>query len=939
MKSDEIRKSFLSFFKAKEHSIVPSASLLPSAPNLLFTNAGMNPFVPYFLGEQTPAASRIEGANPARDTRATDTQKCIRAGGKHNDLEDVGFDTYHHTFFEMLGNWSFGDYFKKEAIEWAWELLTEHWGFPKHRLYATVYKPGSDEPSSFDEEAYAHWEALFRAEGMDPQKHIHYGGKADNFWMMGDTGPCGPCSEIHVDLTPKGDTEGQLVNADSPWCMEIWNLVFIQFNAAEDGTLTPLQQKHVDTGMGFERIAGIFASTLNFTDFSQPPSNYDSDLFTDLFGYIAKSSGATYQHTVPENPANMSEQERVDVIFRILADHIRTLSFAIADGILPGNEGRNYVLRRILRRAVMWGKRLELPPGFFTSLVAPLIEKMGHAFPELKQHQKTVEKVIAKEEAAFDKTLDKGLAVFEKLGSAHTNQITGQDAFMLYDTYGFPLDLTQIVARERGMTVDNEGFEAEMQKQRQRARNAQKKEGIEVVGADSEQESISSTMFCGYDVSGGKGTKANVLRVKPTDKATFLIVDRTPFYAEMGGQVGDTGQIEYQRQLFQVTDTFKDPQGHYLHQIDSASTAQLPLLEGEHVALYPDVTRRQSIQRHHTATHLLHWALRETLGTHVQQAGSYVGPDRLRFDFSHYEALSADQLRDIQKKINECILQNDPVQWYELPMSEKPGDVIAAFGEKYGDTVRVVEIGGTLALEEVLSPDRETPAYALAERREAGYSAELCGGTHVGATGELGFFWISAQSAVAAGTRRIEALCGHSAYQAIMEQAEQLQQLATRFKCAPSELLSKADATLEEMHALQKHNEAAKQREMASQANELQHAAFEDGQTNWVVSPVRVENTDQMRAIAMQLQSAFEQPLVIVLGAEIGKKINVLAMCNSQAVEQGHKAGDKVRELTGMLGGKGGGKPDFAMGGAPSKGQLTEVLEKYRHAAVSQGSS
>ncbi|MFP6888087.1 MAG: alanine--tRNA ligase, partial [Opitutales bacterium] len=463
MTANEIRRSFLDFFAGKEHEIVSSASLLPDSPNLLFTNAGMNQFVPYFLGDREASYSR-----------AADTQKCIRAGGKHNDLEDVGLDTYHHTFFEMLGNWSFGDYFKAEAIEWAWELLTEVWKLPKERLYATVYKPGEGEPADFDHEAHDLWASVFQEEGLAPAKHILTGGKADNFWMMGETGPCGPCSEIHVDLTPNGDTNGKLVNADSHLCLEIWNLVFIQFNAGKDGTFTPLAAKHVDTGMGFERVAAIIQSTSGFTDFSKPVSNYDTDVFRPLFDELAILSGKTYASTLPEG-AERTEQEETDVAFRVIGDHIRTLSLSIADGILPGNTDRNYVLRRILRRAIRYGRNLGFSEPFFHKLVSTLVEQMSPTFPELADRRELIEKTIRSEEESFGKTLDRGIELFQRevVGLGEDEKLLpGEFAFKLYDTYGFPLDLTQLMARERGISVDEVTFEIEMEKQRTRAREA-----------------------------------------------------------------------------------------------------------------------------------------------------------------------------------------------------------------------------------------------------------------------------------------------------------------------------------------------------------------------------------------------------------------------------------------------------------------------------------
>src|SRR5690349_643063 len=470
MTSAQIRQSFFDFFREKQHAIVPSSSLLPDSPNLLFTNAGMNQFVPIFLGQQKPKW------NPPR---VVDTQKCIRAGGKHNDLEDVGLDTYHHTFFEMLGNWSFGDYFKKEAIEWAWELVVERWKFPAQRLYATVYRPGPGDPSEFDQEAYDHWARMFREADLDPKIHVGGFGKADNFWMMGDTGPCGPCSELHVDLTPDGDTRGGLVNQNDPRCIEIWNLVFIQFNANPGGTFAPLPQRHVDTGMGFERVTAIIQGTKDLTDFSGTASNYETDVFRPIFDEIENLSGKKYASTLPDassqpstnaSPARTSQQA-TDVAFRVVADHIRALSFAIADGIIPSNEGRGYVLRRILRRAVRYGRSLGFHEPFFFKLVDVVAETMGDIFPEVREKQKHVQETIKREEESFNRTLDIGINVFEQgLVRLTGRDFPGDFAFLLYDTYGFPLDLTELMARERGLTVDVVGFEKLMDQQRERAR-------------------------------------------------------------------------------------------------------------------------------------------------------------------------------------------------------------------------------------------------------------------------------------------------------------------------------------------------------------------------------------------------------------------------------------------------------------------------------------
>src|SRR6266446_5954530 len=496
MTSKEIRQSFLDFFREKQHTIVPSSSLLPDSPNLLFTNAGMNQFVPIFLGQQKPSW---------KPPRVADTQKCIRAGGKHNDLEDVGLDTYHHTFFEMLGNWSFGDYFKKEAIEWAWELFVERWKFPAQRVYATVYKPGTGEPSEFDQESHDHWARLFREADLDPAVHIINGGKADNFWMMGDTGPCGPCSELHVDLTPDGDTRGALVNKEDPRCIEIWNLVFIQFIANSDGTFTPLPQRHVDTGMGFERVTAIIQGSKNLTDFSGTISNYETDIFRPIFDELEKLSSEKYTSTLPKSGvAHETEQEKIDIAFRVIADHIRALSFAIADGIIPSNDGRGYVLRRVLRRAVRYGRALGFHEPFFFKLVEVVAQTMGDVFPEVRAKQEANEETIRREEETFNKTLDKGTELFEReVACAESRaQISGEFAFKLYDTYGFPLDLTELMARERGLTVDVIGFEKLMNEQRERARTAQKKR---VITIESEPVPWGPTRFVGYEQLSSQG--------------------------------------------------------------------------------------------------------------------------------------------------------------------------------------------------------------------------------------------------------------------------------------------------------------------------------------------------------------------------------------------------------------------------------------------------
>jgi alanyl-tRNA synthetase len=885
MNSAELRQSFLDFFASKGHSIVPSAPLLPSSPNLLFTNAGMNQFVPYFLGERE-----------APFKRAADTQKCIRAGGKHNDLEDVGFDTYHHTFFEMLGNWSFGDYFKKEAIEWSWELLTEVWQLPKERLYATVYQPGEGEPADFDSEAYDYWKAIFEAAGLDPQIHIRYGNKKDNFWMMGETGPCGPCSELHIDLTPNGDSKGSLVNADSPWCIEIWNLVFMEFNAEEDGSFISLPAKNVDTGMGFERVAGIMATTRGFSDFSNPPSNYNSDLFTEIFDHLSARCGHQYGYTMPEDRNRMSEDEQKDCAFRVIADHIRTLSFSVADGILPGNEGRNYVLRRILRRAVMFGKRLNLPAGFFAELAPVVIHKMAEAFPELLRNQAIIVKVLAAEESAFDKTIDRGLQQFAQIADKASGTIAGEDAFVLYDTYGFPLDLTQLLARERSLAVDEDGFKQAMDSQRARGRASQRKTTIRLAASDD----ASQTTFSGFDSANWLNFSCTLIDSQSADGKHFVITDATPCYAEMGGQIGDCGEIECEGQRIRIIDTIKDASGRFLHQTEQPLLAD----NGSSASISIDVSRRQRIQRHHSATHLLNWALRTTLGEHIRQAGSYVGPDRLRFDFNHFEALTGEQLAAIEQMVNAAIIANHSVNTYETAFADKPDDVVAVFGEKYGDSVRVVDIGG--------------------------FSKELCGGTHVSASGEIGLLKIISESGIAAGTRRIEALVGESALQWVEQIAQQQKTLARKLGCSTEGLGERVDALLQQRGELEKQLRAQRDRNAASVVDELiADAQPLSADLRWIKSVVEVNDPNELRALGGQILANLGEG-VVILGATFGDKATVVAFASAQAIASGHKAGDIVRTIATALGGKGGGKPDFAMGGAVNAPALANTLNTFQ---------
>ena len=980
MTSAQIRQSFLDFFRAKQHTIVPSSSLLPDAPNLLFTNAGMNQFVPIFLGQQKPSW---------RPPRVADTQKCIRAGGKHNDLEDVGLDTYHHTFFEMLGNWSFGDYFKKEAIEWAWELLVERWKFPAQRLYATVYKPDAGEPAEFDQEAYDHWERLFRDADLDPKTHVVNGGKADNFWMMGDTGPCGPCSEVHVDLTADGDTRGSLVNKGDPRCIEIWNLVFIQFNADTDGKFTPLPQRHVDTGMGFERVSAIIQGTKNLTDFSGTISNYETDVFRPIFDELQKLSGKKYTSTLPivgrlcETPAadtaalqEQDEQQKIDVAFRVIADHIRTLGFAIADGIIPSNEGRGYVLRRILRRAVRYGRTLGFHEPFFFNLVDVVSKTMGDVFPEVRAKQKAIKETIHREEEAFNKTLDKGIELFEKaafmVGSAtailkidpskpvdlhpreysrdvltgeagtmgfgrfHRDQygnvqkeISGDFAFKLYDTYGFPLDLTELMARERGLTVDVDGFERLMEQQRERARKAQKKEAISV---EEGELKAAPTKFLGYDFL---ETEAVVETVSPGKKPEELnvVLDRTPLYAEMGGQVGDHGLLHVPGHdrtevgRLRVTNTQK--RGDVFIHRATLTEGRAPE-PGEAVRVSVDAERRRAIQGHHTVTHLLHWALHEVVSRDASQKGSYVGPDKLTFDFSS-APLTKQQVREVEKLVNDKIRENAPVSWTEIPYTEakQRKDIIQFFGEKYGDTVRVLQVGGE-------------------PRALNGYSMELCGGTHVRSTSEIGPFRIVKEEAIAAGVRRVEAVAGDAArkwaQQEAVRQQEKFETLARKKPDLASlpnfdgradtstmlqqidtraAYLEKTDVDVREWEKKTAKVAGAQLQSRAAQiANDLATS-----HRDVCVTQIPDADAKLLQAVVDGLKQKVKGP--IFLAGWRGESVALVAYVPA-ALTSKFQANKIMQQIAPMVAGKGGGRPELAQGSGKDASKIELALTEAR---------
>jgi alanyl-tRNA synthetase len=928
MTSAEIRQSFLDFFKEKQHTIVPSASLLPQSPGLLFTNAGMNPFVPYFLG--------VEKA-PYDPPRAADTQKCIRAGGKHNDLEDVGYDTYHHTFFEMLGNWSFGNYFKKEAIQWAWELVVERWGLPAHRLYASVYAPKAGDPGSFDQEAYDIWAALFESKGCDPAIQIVHGNVKDNFWMMGETGPCGPCSELHVDLTPEGNpvTGRNLVNNDSDLCIEIWNLVFIQYNAEADGSFRELPAKHVDTGMGFERACSIIQNTKGFTDFSKKPSNYATDVFQPIFRKLEELSGKTYSNIYPELGADRSaftDEMKDAIAFRVIADHLRTLSFSIADGIMPGNNGRNYVLRRILRRAVRYGRQLgfsgEKP--FFGALVETLVSEMGGVFPELTSRQEVVRATLEQEESSFNQTLDRGLKRFEEsLVDLESKEVSGDVAFQLYDTYGFPIDLTELLCAERGLKLDMPRFEKLMDQQRKLAQAAQKTSIVRALDISTD----AATEFIGFE---NDTVEATVLEIHPQDDALFVITDQTVFYAEMGGQSGDTGTLNGEIEITGIQQIGK-ARAHVI-----ASTASIQV--GDKVTLKLDTARRRPIEAHHTATHLLHWALHEAVSKDASQQGSSVDENRLRFDFNS-APVSPEQLTMMEEMVNGAIKQGLSVSWTEVKHADIKGraDIMQFFGDKYGDTVRVVQIGGQ-------------------PHELNGPSMELCGGTHVRNTSDIGLFKIKSEGAIASGVRRIEAVCGDAAWAYLNESVEkwsaELKAARTKLHAANEKLaalgeeavavndfphimgallaeradisqinatFARGQRTLEETQAAAIEAEKRIKKIQSAQAAALADASLAELIATGV--PI-IASYESDASLLQELQNGlkkkqFAGPALLIV--DDGEKLHLATHCGPQALATGLKAGDLLRDLAAIAGGKGGGKPDQARGAAPDRSKLDEI--------------
>ena len=866
----EIRQTFLDFFASKGHMVVPSAPMvIKNDPTLMFTNAGMNQFKDIFLGNSAP-----------KSKRATDSQKCLRVSGKHNDLEAVGHDGRHHTMFEMLGNWSFGDYFKEEAIAWAWELLTEVYKIDKSKLYATVFEGSPEDGTSLDEEALEAWKKHM------PEDHIVLGNKHDNFWEMGDTGPCGPCSEIHIDL--RSDEEiakipgRDMVNTDNDQVIEIWNLVFMQFNRKADGSLEPLPAKNIDTGMGFERLCMVLQGK---------SSNYDTDVFSGMISEIERLSGHSY-HESPET----------EVAMRVIADHIRAIAFSIADGQLPSNVKAGYVIRRILRRAVRYGYTfLGFEEPFLCTLVPKLIEDMGEAYPELERQRKLIESVIREEEVSFLRTLDRGIRMMDDYmeKNKESKVIPGEDAFILYDTYGFPIDLTGLIASENGYTVDMDGFNTELQKQKDRARNATANEfGDWTVFFDGEEEA-----FLGYDNLELEGVRLLKHRtVKQKNKTMFqLVFDRTPFYAEMGGQVGDTGVvISGSGETIRILNTVKE------NNLTIHIAERIPEdCEGA-FTLKVDADRRLKTAANHTATHLLDHALREVLGTHVEQKGSFVGPDYFRFDFSHFSKVTDEELRKVEHLVNSMIRSDFHLEENRnATMEEALGmGAIALFGEKYGDKVRVVKFGD---------------------------SVELCGGTHASSTGNIGFFKIVSESAIAAGVRRIEALTGEAAENLLDNVADTLKCIREMFNNVPDVTAAVTKMISENSDARKRLEEYAKEK-AAAFAKALSEKAENINGIN-IVTFDRDADPAMFREAAAILQKEVKG-FALAAAYEHDGKPQLLLMYSADLVAAGHNAAADIREAAKFIQGGGGGQPFLATAGGRNVAGLKDALDKMVETAT-----
>lgn len=865
MDSKEIRARFKSYFERNGHKIVPSASMIVKGdPTLMFTNAGMNQFKDIFLGIRKPESLRV-----------ADSQKCLRVSGKHNDLEDVGHDTYHHTMFEMLGNWSFGDYFKEEAIRLAWNLLTEEYGIDKNRLYVTVFGGDKGENMGVDTEAEDFWKKYV------PADRIIYGSKKDNFWEMGDMGPCGPCSEIHIDLRDDDERAkingAELVNKDNPQVIEIWNLVFIQFNRKADGSLEPLPQKHVDTGMGFERLCAVLQGK---------KSNYDTDIFQTLIGEISKISGIKY-----------SENIDTDIALRVVADHLRAVSFAIADGQLPSNNKAGYVIRRILRRAVRYAYSfLNIKEPFMYKLVDTLVDLMGDSFPELVSQKTLVEKVICDEETVFLRTLERGLRLLdtemEKLKSEGRKEIDGAQAFVLYDTYGFPFDLTELIAREKGYSVDKKNFDIEMAKQKERARNAAEVNTDDWVILDEDAECV----FTGYDNLRENVRIIRYRKVVQKNESLFHIVfDKTPFYAEKGGQVGDNGYIEDGEKNVSIINTIEE------HNLKIHVTKELPQDVNAEFTIVVNANRRTDITNNHTATHLLHQALRSVLGTHVEQKGSMVNEERLRFDFAHFNKMTPEEIRKAEIFVNERIRENIvKVENRNSTVEEaKAMGAMALFGEKYGKVVRVIKFGDSI---------------------------ELCGGTHAESTGQIGFFKIISEGAVAAGIRRIEAVTGTAAQNYLFDKLDTLTEISARFN-NPKDIVTIVDNFVNENTMLKKQVENYKIAELKNVKKSLLDKAETKNGVTFITSVLEDCDANGMKEICAQLRGELDC-FACVLGSVSNEKPNlVIAFSEQLSKDKGLHAGNLVREAAKIMQGGGGGQPFVATAGGKDVSKLGDAVE------------
>jgi len=864
--SKEIRKAFLDFFKEKEHQIVKSAPMVVKGdPTLMFTNAGMNQFKDQFLGNE-----------PVKWPRVADTQKCLRVSGKHNDLEEVGLDTYHHTMFEMLGNWSFGDYFKKEAIDWAWEFLVDKMGLPANRLYATVFEGSSDDNLQRDNEAAGYWENHL------PRERILDGSKKDNFWEMGETGPCGPCSEIHIDLRPENERAKipgrELVNQDHPLVIEIWNLVFIQFNRKADGSLQGLPAKHVDTGMGFERLCMAIQGVT---------SNYDTDIFQNIIAETEKLSSIKY-----------GSGEKTDIAMRVIADHLRAVTFAIADGQLPSNNKAGYVIRRILRRAVRYGYTfLNFREPFIFRLVEVLKNSMGDAFPELRAQQQLIEKVMKEEEESFLRTLSTGIKLLDeiifKTKNENNIQISGNEAFVLYDTYGFPLDLTALIARENGVNVDEAGFSKAMEEQKNRSRNAAQLE----TGDWVEIRKIDQSEFLGYDTTEAEIRIARYRKVSQKKKTYFqLVFDQTPFYGESGGQVGDSGYIERDGVKTTVFDTQKE------NNLIVHLSEKLPENPEETFKAFVNQEKRRETANNHTATHLLHSALREVLGKHVEQKGSLVNSDHLRFDFSHFQKVTDEEIEQVETLVNEKIRANASREENREMTMQKAQELgaIMLFGEKYGESVRVIKFGE---------------------------SVELCGGTHVDATGQIGLFKIVSEGAIAAGVRRIEAITGKRAEKYVNDQINTLKNIRETVK-GSKDILAGVMNLLKENTELSKKIEAFGRERLKILKSNLKSKVLTENGVNIIADQVDVDNAAMLKDLAFQLKNEVEN-IYLVLGAEIDGKPNLAVMISENLVaDKGLNAGKIVREAGREIKGGGGGQPFFATAGGKDVSGIQAAIEK-----------